>query len=63
MSMPVQAGQARVRCDNCGNLHPAEYSHEGRFSEGPLWAVVCPADRLTDYYTVERLEQVRCLSN
>lgn len=40
-----------VFCENCGNDHVAEYSHEGRYGEGPIYAVVCDADNLTDYYT------------
>jgi hypothetical protein len=45
-----------VICHECGERHVAEYSHEGRFGEGPIFAVVCPVDYLTDYYTTEGLE-------
>jgi hypothetical protein len=45
-----------VRCDNCGKYHAAEYSHEGKYGEGPIHAVICPKDNLTDYYTNEVLE-------
>lgn len=51
-----QFGRAHVTCDTCGDQHVATYSHEGRFNEGPVHAVVCPKDHLTDYYTSERLE-------
>lgn len=44
-----------VICDECGERHEATYSHEGRFNEGPVYAVVCPVDSLTDYYTTEAL--------
>jgi hypothetical protein len=50
---------AAVRCHYCDQLHPATYSHEGRFGEGPIYAVVCPVDNLTDYYTAEVVERVR----
>lgn len=42
-----------VTCWTCGAPHPAEYSHEGRHGEGPIFAVVCTVDHLTDYYTNE----------
>lgn len=45
-----------VRCYTCGESHPAEPSHVGRFGEGQIYAVVCTADYLTDYYTTEALE-------
>jgi hypothetical protein len=54
---PFPGGGAMKRhviCDECGERHVAEYSHEGRFGEGPIYAVVC-ANQLTDYYTAERL--------
>lgn len=44
-----------VLCDECGEPHPAHYSHEGQFGEGAIYAVVCTADLLTDYYTESRL--------
>jgi hypothetical protein len=52
--MPYE-GQAvyEVTCQECGQVHIAEYSHEGRFNEGPIYAVVCTQDNLTDYYTSE----------
>jgi len=47
-------------CERCGARdHEAVYSHEGRYGEGPIYAVVCTggpeaeADWLTDYYTLE----------
>lgn len=39
-----------VICDHCGKKHVAEYSHDGVFGEGPIYAVVCEQDGLTDYY-------------
>lgn len=45
-----------VICDQCGARHVAEYSHEGRYGEGHIYAVVCDDD-LTDYYTEERVER------
>lgn len=44
-----------VDCHECGHRHPATYSHEGTHGEGPIYAVVCPVDDLTDYYTTEGL--------
>jgi hypothetical protein len=44
-----------IRCHSCGALHPAEISHESP-SQGTIYAVVCPEDWLTDYYTREALE-------
>lgn len=44
-----------VRCDECDELHPAEYSHESIHGQGPIYAVVCTRDGLTDYYTSEGL--------
>lgn len=46
-----------VVCYECGGKHEATYSHEGRFGEGPIYAVVCTVDWLTDYYTVEALSK------
>lgn len=45
-----------VQCDNCGKYHSATYDHEGQHHEGPIHAVTCPQDGMTDYYTNERLE-------
>jgi hypothetical protein len=40
-----------VTCDSCGKRHPAEYSHEGQWNQGPIFAVVCTTDGwVTDYY-------------
>lgn len=44
-----------VVCDMCGHEHQAVYTHDGQFGEGPIYAVVCPVDDLTDYYTLERV--------
>lgn len=45
-----------VQCFECGDSHEAEYSHEGRFGEGPIFAVVCTVDYLTSYYTTEGVD-------
>lgn len=42
-----------VTCDHCGAVHQAEFSHDGLHGEGPIFAVVCTVDQLTDYYTTE----------
>jgi hypothetical protein len=42
-----------VRCQECGAKHVAEYNHEGDYDQGPIYAVVCTADHLTDFYTAE----------
>lgn len=42
-----------VTCHECGEAHEATYSHDGRFGEGPIFAVVCTVDWLTSYYTTE----------
>lgn len=39
--------------DGCWGTHEGTYSHEGHFGEGPIYAVVCPRDDVTDYYTLE----------
>ena len=44
---------ATVICQQCDDEHEATYSHEGQFNEGPIYAVVCDKDNLTDYYTTE----------
>lgn len=51
----VKQETGRIQCDRCPDIHPAHYSHEGRFGEGPIYAVVCTADGLTDYWTSELL--------
>lgn len=43
-----------VTCDHCGEQHPGNYSHEGRFGEGAIYEVVCTKDWMSDYYTAER---------
>jgi hypothetical protein len=40
-------------CYDCNGRHEACYSHPGRYGEGPIFAVVCPDDGLTSYYTLE----------
>lgn len=46
---------AELICLNCDELHEAVESHEGLFGEGTIFAVVCPKDDLTSYYTREAL--------
>ena len=41
-----------VYCHNCGEKHIGEYSHDGRWNEGPIFAVVCTGDNLIDFYTM-----------
>lgn len=38
-------------CDGCGGAHPATYSHEGQFGEGPIYEVPCPEDGLSTMVT------------
>ena len=40
-------------CDRCNAAHEAEPSHEGQWGEGPIWAVTCPVDGLTQWHTRE----------
>lgn len=42
-----------VDCFSCGQPHEATPSHWGQYDEGVIWAVVCPVDDVTDYYTRE----------
>jgi hypothetical protein len=44
-----------VICDQCGGRHVAEFSHIGDFGQGPIFAVVCTEDDLTDYYRESRV--------
>ena len=50
---PVDYEGARgvVTCQECGQEHEATYSHMGRWDRRPVFAVVCPVDDLTDFYT------------
>jgi hypothetical protein len=49
----------RVRCHECGDWHPAEFSHVGGYSRPvDVYAVVCTVDGLTDYYTTDGVEAV-----
>lgn len=53
-------GQFRghVICDNCGEKHPAEFSHIGGYDvKKPYYAVVCDKDGLTDYYDDSRIDR------
>jgi hypothetical protein len=48
----------RVRCHECGDWHPAEFSHVGGYARRvDVYAVVC-VDGLTDYYTADVVEAV-----
>lgn len=53
MSVSVSVSERWVcdYCDGCGGVHEATYDHEGRWGEGPIYAVVCPWDGLTSYHT------------
>jgi len=42
-----------VECYECGQPHEATPSHWGEYGQGVIYAVVCPVDDLTDYYTRE----------
>lgn len=44
-------------CDHCSKTHVAEYHHEGRFGEGPIFIVYCTTmnDDLADFVTTEYL--------
>jgi len=44
-----------VTCDNCGEVHPAEYSHDGDHGQGPIFVVYCTKDDLADYYQESRV--------
>lgn len=52
---PVASSSGRIPCEFCGELHVAEYSHDGRFNEGPIYIVICTVDGMADYYTAELL--------
>jgi hypothetical protein len=47
-----------VTCQEYGQTHQAEFSHEGRWNQGPIYAVVCTVDNLVDYYTSEVVREV-----
>lgn len=51
--MTATPANGHVICDECGERHVAEYSHEGQFGQGAIFAVVC--GEFTDYYTGERV--------
>jgi len=55
MTNATTPAPGRVDCDNCGSLHIAEFSHIGQFDQGPIFAVVCTVDDLTDYYRESRV--------
>lgn len=44
-----------VDCDECGERHVAEYSHEGQWGQGAVFAVVC--GEFTDYYQEGRVSR------
>lgn len=39
-----------VTCDDCGQRHPAEFSHVAQYGSDLMYAVVCTKDYLTGYY-------------
>lgn len=43
-----------VACFDCHETHDAEYSHEGRFGEGAIYAVVC--GEYVEHYTAEAVD-------
>lgn len=45
----------QVQCETCGEMHEGEYHHEGTFGEGPIFAVTCGLDGLTDWFTLAGL--------
>lgn len=49
-----------VTCHDCGQVHPAEPHHQGRFGEGQVYAVVC--GEFIEFYTQEVVREVaqRC---
>jgi hypothetical protein len=51
----MTATEFTVTCEFCGATHVAEYSHEGRYGEGPIYAVACTRDLVNDYVTAERV--------
>ena len=44
----------KVVCEQCGRDHEATPVHVSP-TQGQIYAVVCPTDWLTDYYTSEAL--------
>jgi hypothetical protein len=50
MTTTTTPANGHVICDNCGGRHIAEFSHIGNWNQGPIFAVVCTEDNLTDYY-------------
>lgn len=40
-----------VICENCGDRHIGEYSHNSEFGGHAVYAVECTADLFTDWYT------------
>lgn len=47
-----------IRCHHCGQRHAAELSHRAQYGAQLVFAVVCPADSLTDYYTTDALDDL-----
>lgn len=42
-----------IGCEYCQGKHLAEYSHDGRFNEGPIYTAVCTSDWIEANYTLE----------
>lgn len=55
MTTTATHANGHVTCDQCGGRHVAEFSHIGQFGQGPIYAVVCTEDYLTDYYQESRV--------
>jgi hypothetical protein len=48
--------QGTVECDECGQRHTAEYSHQSTYGKQRVYAVVCDkSPDIVDYYTEERV--------
>lgn len=45
--------RGKVTCYECGEQHVAEFSHVSQFGQDRCFAVVCPRDNLTAFYTEE----------
>lgn len=45
-----------VQCDQCGETHPAEFSHYSAHGGHAVFAIVCTNDYLTDYYVAEGVD-------
>ena len=37
-------------CEVCGNFHPVEYHHEGRYGQGPIFVMSSASCRMADHW-------------